>query len=194
MTNTAHIVLSGYVGTEPRQWNTTSHIPACSFRVGSTKRYFSAKENQWKSSDTTWVQVKAFRSLATNAIKSLKIGDPIIVTGTLTVDTWEKEGVTHTLPSIEASGIGHDLTLGSTVFSKNEPTAQSRNNEHSNTGSNSNAENDNASHDASIEQSVHNNENNTESVAESTNSTSQVPSVGERTDSLESDGINEPVM
>lgn len=128
MTNSAHITLSGYVGTEPHQWHTSSHIPACSFRVGSTKRYFSTKDNQWKSSETTWVQVKAFRTLATNVMKSVKVGDPIIVSGTLTVDTWDKDGVTHTIPSIEAASIGHDLCMGSTSFTKNEPVNRNQNN------------------------------------------------------------------
>ncbi|WP_018143180.1 single-stranded DNA-binding protein [Alloscardovia criceti] len=133
MTHTAQVVISGYVGTAPRQWNKNSETPVCNFRVGSTRRYFSTKDNQWKSADTTWVQVKAFRSLAQNALHSLSVGDPVIVVGTLTIDSWEKDGVTHNLPTVEAISIGHDLSMGRSAFSKDE-TASSSSSQTSTTG------------------------------------------------------------
>ncbi|WP_418968942.1 single-stranded DNA-binding protein [Alloscardovia omnicolens] len=120
MTNAAQIVLTGYVGTAPRAWTINSNTPVCNFRVGSTRRYFSTKENQWKSAETTWVQVKSFRNLATHAMKSLTVGDPVIVVGSLSVDTWEKDGITHSIPTIEATSIGHNLTFGDDSFTKDE--------------------------------------------------------------------------
>ena len=103
MTNSAQIVLTGYVGTEPK-----------------TCRYFSTKENQWKSAETTWVQVKSFRNLATHAMKSLSVGDPVIIVGALSIDSWEKDGVRHTIPTIEATSIGHNLSFGDGMFKKDE--------------------------------------------------------------------------
>ena len=93
MTNSAQIVLTGYVGTEPKTWTTNSNTPVCNFRVGSTRRYFSTKENQWKSAETTWVQVKSFRNLATHAMKSLSVG---------------------------ATSIGHYLSFGDGMFKNDE--------------------------------------------------------------------------
>ncbi|ERH31041.1 single-strand binding family protein [Alloscardovia omnicolens F0580] len=120
MTNSAQIVLTGYVGTEPKTWTTNSNTPVCNFRVGSTRRYFSTKENQWKSAETTWVQVKSFRNLATHAMKSLSVGDPVIIVGALSIDSWEKDGVRHTIPTIEATSIGHNLSFGDGMFKKDE--------------------------------------------------------------------------
>ncbi|OTA27415.1 hypothetical protein B9G54_01060 [Alloscardovia macacae] len=116
MANIAQTIITGYVAADPKQWTMNSQMPACSFRVGSTRRYFSAKDNQWKSNDTLWVNVKAFRGIAVNVLGGIKKGDPVIVVGNLTVDTWEKDGVTHTIPSIEATHVGLDLSAGRVIF------------------------------------------------------------------------------
>ncbi|MFD0705423.1 single-stranded DNA-binding protein [Alloscardovia venturai] len=121
MAHITHTVLTGYVGNAPKQWNSAGNSTACSFRVGSTRRYFSVKDNEWKSAETTWIQVKAFRRLADNVLKSLKVGDPVIIVGNLTIDQWEKDGIQHSAPVIEATSIGHDLGLGTDVFAKDEP-------------------------------------------------------------------------
>lgn len=121
MAQTTQVVLTGYVGTAPKQWNGEGKTTACSFRVGCSRRYYSVKDGTWKSTETTWINVRAFRALAENVLRSVSVGDPVIVVGNLSVESWEKDGVQHTMPAVEAASIGHDLTYGTDVFAKNEP-------------------------------------------------------------------------
>lgn len=120
MAQTSQIVISGFVGTAPKQWNSSGKSTACSFRVGCSRRYFSVKDNEWKSAETTWIGVRAFRSLADNILTSITVGDPVIVTGSLSMDSWEKDGIQHTMPVIEATNVGHDLCYGTATFAKTE--------------------------------------------------------------------------
>ena len=59
-------------------------------------------------------------NLATHAMKSLSVGDPVIIVGALSIDSWEKDGVRHTIPTIEATSIGHNLSFGDGMFKKDE--------------------------------------------------------------------------
>jgi single-strand DNA-binding protein len=87
-------------------------------RLASTRSYYDAKSQLWKELPTTWISVKAHRSLANNVLASVHKGDPVIVTGTLGMDEWSKDGQPQSSLVIEANAIGHDLSLGSTSFSK----------------------------------------------------------------------------
>jgi single-strand DNA-binding protein len=86
--------------------------------MASTHSYFDAKTQAWKDLPTVWVSVKAHRTLANNVMASLHKGDPIIVVGSLGMDVWTKDGQSQSALVIEASAIGHDLSLGATRFEK----------------------------------------------------------------------------
>ena len=53
-------------------------------------------------------------------LKSLSVGDPVIIVGALSIDSWEKDGVRHAIPTIEATSIGHNLSFGDGMFKKDE--------------------------------------------------------------------------
>ena len=46
----------------------------------------------------------------------MHVGDPVIVTGSLTTDQWEKDGQRHSATVLDAASIGHDLALGRSAF------------------------------------------------------------------------------
>lgn len=113
------ITINGYVGSDPVNFG--KDASACSFRIGCTRRYFDNTAKEWKDRPTIWITVKAFRALARNVTASVHKGDPIIVSGTLANEQWERDGETHSRTVIEAASIGHDLGLGVSQFTRHKP-------------------------------------------------------------------------
>ena len=110
------VTLTGNLGADPVSFGRDPNAQGCSFRVGVSPGYFDQSSHSWRSRDTVWVKVRAFRTLATNALQSLHKGDAVIVTGALRMDKWTKDGVDRTAPVVEASVIGHDLNCGTSEF------------------------------------------------------------------------------
>ncbi|NQX37075.1 single-stranded DNA-binding protein [Herbiconiux sp. VKM Ac-2851] len=113
------ITITGTVATDPRHIVTQAGLDVSSFRLASTHRRFDATSQTWVDSDTNWFTVTGFRQLAVNATGSLRRGEHVIVTGKLRVRAWEQDGKTGTNVEIEAGAIGHDLSWGTTVHTKN---------------------------------------------------------------------------
>lgn len=113
-----HVTINGYVAKEPRSIGEGGRTPMCTFRLASTRAYFDSKTHSWKDLATTWISVKAYRALATNIVASLRTGDPVIVTGLLGTDEWNRKGEPQSSLVIEASAVGHDLGLGTTLFTR----------------------------------------------------------------------------
>lgn len=99
-------------------------VPWVIFRVASTPSYFDQTTRQWRDLETTWISVKAWRSLAQNVAESLEVGDPIIVTGKMRTERWtSQDGEARESTVLEANLIGHDLTWGVTKLRKVERQA-----------------------------------------------------------------------
>lgn len=112
------ITITGNVGKDPKHIVTSEGLAITSFRVGSRQRRWDRKTNAWVDADTNWYSVSAFRQLAINAAQSLKQGDAVVITGRLRVREWEagdKRGVN---VELEAEAIGHDLTWGTSSYTK----------------------------------------------------------------------------
>jgi single-strand DNA-binding protein len=67
--------------------------------------------------------VTGFRQLAINAAASIEKGQRVVVTGRLKIRDWENGDRTGTTIEIEADAIGHDLSWGSTVYTRSVSTA-----------------------------------------------------------------------
>lgn len=68
--------------------------------------------------DTNWYTVTAFRSLAANAIGSILKGQRVIVTGKVRIRPWVTDEKSGTTIEVDADSIGHDLTFGTSVFTR----------------------------------------------------------------------------
>ena len=112
------VTISGYVGAEPVNFGRSENSPACSLRIASTQSYYRNDEQQWHELPTTWMTVKAYRTLASNVLKSVHKGDAIVVYGNLSTENWTKDGNDYNRVILEASAIGHDLNRGTTQFTK----------------------------------------------------------------------------
>ena len=116
MTDT--ITLTGLVATTPRHLVTSEGLPITSFRLASTTRRFDRGENQWIDGDTNWYTITAFRQLAANTVQSVSKGQRVIVSGSLRIREWESGERNGTTVEVDADAIGHDLTWGTTAFSR----------------------------------------------------------------------------
>lgn len=110
------VTITGFVGSEPTRFGRED--AACSFRIGSTRSYYQAASKQWVDQPTTWISVKAFRALATNVCLSVHKGDPVMVTGVLGTEEWVQDGNRRSRLVVEASSVGHDLSLGRSQFTR----------------------------------------------------------------------------
>ena len=118
MSQQANITINGFVGADPVSFGQAQGVQGCSFRLGCTRRYFHNTRKEWVDQPTTWITVKAFRTLASNVLLSVHKGDPVVVTGMLSTENWQQDGANRSRIVIEANTIGHDLALGVSTFQR----------------------------------------------------------------------------
>ncbi len=115
--NDTLITFAGWVGGNVELAHTTTGTPVATLRVGSTPRRL--KDGAWEDQETIWYSVKAWRTLADNVAASVRRGEPVLVTGRLVAETWDRpDGTTATRHVVVATAIGHDLSRGRAVFSR----------------------------------------------------------------------------
>ncbi|MEY4453244.1 MAG: hypothetical protein RIT51_922 [Actinomycetota bacterium] len=112
------VTVAGLVATTPRHLVTQDGLPITSFRLASSHRKFDRNQNKWIDGETNWFTVTGFRQLAINSAGSVAKGDRVIVTGKLRVRDWDNGERAGTSVEIEADAIGHDLSWGSSVFTR----------------------------------------------------------------------------
>ncbi|MET1043790.1 MAG: single-stranded DNA-binding protein [Microbacteriaceae bacterium] len=116
MTDT--ITLTGFVATEPQHRLTDKAVPITEFRLACTQRRFDKDTQQWVDSYTNWYRINTFRQLALNSMISIKKGQKVIVSGRLRVKQWENATKSGTAVEVDADSIGHDLTFGTSAFTR----------------------------------------------------------------------------
>ena len=112
------VTVAGLVATTPRHLVTQDGLPITSFRLASSHRKFDRNQNKWIDGETNWFTVTTFRQLAINSAGSVAKGDRVIVTGKLRVRDWDNGERAGTSVEIEADVLGHDMTWGSSVFTR----------------------------------------------------------------------------
>ena len=112
------ITLTGIVATPPKHIVTNEGLQITSFRLASTQRRFDRAQEKWVDADTNWYTVTAFRSLAANAIGSILKGQRVIVSGRLRIRDWTAGEKTGTTIEVDADSLGHDLTFGTSAFTR----------------------------------------------------------------------------
>lgn len=111
------ITITGRIGSEPAQFGEEPRN-GVQFRLGCTPGYMDAN-HEWRKLPTTWITIKAFRTLALNAFNSLHKGDPVLISGRLVTEEWTTNaGELRSRVAIEASVIGLDLNYGICTYRK----------------------------------------------------------------------------
>lgn len=117
----AQVTMTGNLGTEV-SYSVDSGIARAHFRMAHTRRRRRGEE--WVDDQTMWVRVNCSYQLATNARASLGKGDAVVVAGRLRVFGWvSDDGISHEMLIIDAETIGHDLTKGTTQFTRSAQAA-----------------------------------------------------------------------
>lgn len=116
---TEQITIVGLVATTPRHLVTQDALPITSFRLASSQRKFDRNLNRWVDGDTNWYTITSFKQLAINSAGSINKGDRIVVTGKLRIRDWDNGERAGTSVEVEADSMGHDLTWGASVFTRN---------------------------------------------------------------------------
>lgn len=118
--NEIYVTIAGRLVAEPESRTTkVGGVPFTAFRVASTVRRHNPQTNQYEDAATSYVNVTAFRALGVNAAHSLHKGDPVVVHGRMRVNQWMRSDNTPaTTVEVDAYSIGHDLSFGTTAFSK----------------------------------------------------------------------------
>lgn len=124
--NETTVTMTGNVVGDPIVRTTKRGGSFVTFRLASTSRRFDAAEGRYVDSGTNFVDVSAFRQLAQNISLSVSKGQPVVVTGRLRVNEWQKDERRGVSVSIDASAVGHDLSRGCTRFLKVRPGHEGR--------------------------------------------------------------------
>ncbi|MFI2703448.1 single-stranded DNA-binding protein [Cellulosimicrobium composti] len=112
------VTLSGFVATTPTLFRSESGNDFTSFRIAQTRRYLDRERGEWVDGRTLWFTVKVWKATARNVAVSLHKGDPVVVTGRLSLDEWEGPLGPRTSLVVEATALGPDLTLGEARFAR----------------------------------------------------------------------------
>jgi single-strand DNA-binding protein len=110
------VTVVGNVVDDPKLRTTGSGWEVAGFRVASTARRRDAQTGRYVDGDSLFLSVTCWRALASNVAVSVRKGDPVIVTGTLSTRSWEKDGQKRSSYELEAQAVGPDLARGTAVF------------------------------------------------------------------------------
>lgn len=118
--NDTYITFRGWLGGDVELHEVGPDRRVARMRVASAPR--RRRNDQWEDGPTIWYTVKAWNALADHATASLAGGQPVLVHGRLEADVWKREdGSTQVHYVVVAESLGHDLTLGTAVFSRSTP-------------------------------------------------------------------------
>ena len=119
MSNDNIVTVCGNLAADPRRVRTDDGLEICSFRIGATPRRFDRATQAWVDGPTSWFSVTTWRALAANCAASLHRGERVVVSGRLRTRDWTTdEGRSGTSVEIDAFAVGHDLTWGTSTFSR----------------------------------------------------------------------------
>lgn len=95
------------------------------FTVASTPRLRDPHSGEYRDGVTTFYSVTANRALGRNVAQSLRKGQPVVVSGRLSVDSYTtSDGEHRQSVALAAELVGHDLNFGTSSFAKPERARQ----------------------------------------------------------------------
>lgn len=120
-----NVSLSGNVGTAI-DYTAGDGYCFASFRLATTPRV--RRNGEWADGETTWITVEATNRTAENARASIRKGDPVLVVGRLYTKRWHgKDGEPHERLVLTALALGHDLSRGTSQFTRSERQPNNQN-------------------------------------------------------------------
>jgi single-strand DNA-binding protein len=116
------ITVVGNIGAPPRTRVVAGGAVVTDFRIASTPRKVDRATGAWSDGETIWFGVSCWRLLAENVAASVKVGDRVVVTGTLSARSWKTEqGEERSGLEVAAQTVGFDLARGKAVQERSTP-------------------------------------------------------------------------
>jgi single-strand DNA-binding protein len=114
------ITVRGWLGGDVNL-REAGEVPVANFRLACSPRKYNRRTDTWSEGLTQWYSVTAWRALAENCAGSLHRGDPVVVHGRLETRTYVNANNVEVLSfEIDAVHVGHDLTRGTSAFTRSQ--------------------------------------------------------------------------
>ncbi|MCE6993516.1 single-stranded DNA-binding protein [Saccharothrix sp. S26] len=109
--NETRVTICGSVASSVTHTKVGTGFSRAKFRLFSAERVWDQEDRTWSDGARMFLTVSCWRMLADNAQASLTKGDPVVVTGRLTIREVEFEGKRQPVVELEATAIGPNLAL-----------------------------------------------------------------------------------
>ncbi|MEU4444047.1 single-stranded DNA-binding protein [Actinosynnema sp. NPDC050801] len=109
--NESRVTICGNVASPISHSTVGTGFSRAKFRLFTAERVWDREQHTWEDGARMFLSVSCWRMLADNARASLNKGDPVVVTGRLTIKEKEYEGTVRPVVEIEATAIGPNLAL-----------------------------------------------------------------------------------
>lgn len=103
------ITIVGNLTGDPELRYVSSGTPVASFTVASTPRSLNRQTNQWEDGEAMFVRCSVWREYAENVAESLSKGMRVVVSGRMTVRSYEYNGQQRTSIELQVDEIGPSL-------------------------------------------------------------------------------------
>lgn len=113
------ITVVGNLVADPVRRELTTGGSNVTLRIASTERRWSAEEGRHVDGRTSFYNVTCWGYLADNVAQSLRKGERVIVHGKIVVREYsDAQDRPRTSVDIDARAVGHDLTFGTTNYTR----------------------------------------------------------------------------
>lgn len=112
------VTLTGNLTADPELRYVSSGTPVCSFTLASTPRRQNQATQQWEDGETMFVRCDVWKQMGENVAESLAKGSRVVVTGRLSVRSYEHEGQQRTSINLTVDEIGPSLRYATATPTK----------------------------------------------------------------------------
>jgi single-strand DNA-binding protein len=116
--NETMMTIVGNVVDTPRRRETKNGHAVTNFRIASTSRRFDREQEKFIDDTTLYITVTCWRGMGVNVDNSLKRGQPVLVYGRYYMREYTVDEVVRTSYELEAIAVGHDLSRGTSQFTR----------------------------------------------------------------------------
>lgn len=109
MSNEPTMTITGNLTGDPELRYTGSGTPVANFTVASTPRSLNKQTNQWEDGEAMFVRCSVWREYGENVAESLTKGMRVVVTGRLTVRSYEYNGEKRQSIEMQVDEVGPSL-------------------------------------------------------------------------------------
>lgn len=110
------VTIVGNLAANPELRFLPSGVAVANFTVGSTPRVKDGDD--WKDGETMWVRCTVWREYAENVAESLSQGVRVVVTGALSIRTYEVEGQKRTALEMQVEEVGPSLRFATATVNR----------------------------------------------------------------------------